>query len=165
MGAVSSATLIVLGVDLDPDRVTELLDLAPSQAWRKGQNKSITGYDGETRSYDGIYEWGGWKLWLPEEMRAMPLLSQLMHWSQILKERAAEVLELKEQGFTLELNCSVSGRVYTVQVPSALQASLGCLGVDLDLTFYSHRPKVRTKRRKPPQPDMGPVLEVPVNEL
>ena len=162
---MSSATLIVLGVDLDPDRVTELLDLAPSQAWHKGQNKSFTGYDGETRFSDSIYEWGGWKLWLPEDMRGMPLPSQLAHWSQILTERAAEVLELKEQGFTLELNCSASGRVYTLQVPSALQASLGCLGVDLDITFYSHRPKVRAKQRRPPQPDMGPGLELPMIEL
>ena len=161
MGAVSSATLIVLGDDLGPDRVTELLGLAPSQAWQKGQTKSITGYDGETRFYESTYEWGGWKLWLPEEMRKMPLLSQLAHWSQILKERAAEVSELKEQGFTLELNCCVIGQVYKIQVPPYLQTSLGSLGVDLDITFYSHRPKVRAKRRKPPQPDKEPALEVP----
>ena len=156
MRTVSSATLIVLGVDLDPDWVTELLDLVPSQAWRKGQSKRITGYDGETRFYDGTYEWGGWKLWLPEEMREMPLLSQLAHWSQILKERAAEVSELKQQGFMLELNCSVSSRVTTVQVPSDLQGLLGGLGVDLDITFYSHRPKVAAKRRKPSRSIFNP---------
>lgn len=146
---VSSATLIVLGDDLDPDQVTEQLALAPSQAWRKGENKRVTGYDGRTRFYESVYEWGGWKLWLSEELREMSFPSQLAHWSQLLKERAAEVNGLKEEGFTVELNCCVISKTYSVQVPSELQALFGSLGVDLDITFYSHRPKMQAKRRRP----------------
>jgi hypothetical protein len=146
---VSSATLIVLGDDLDPAQVTQVLDLVPSQAWRKGEKKRVTGYDGKTRFYEGVYEWGGWKLWLPEELREIPFPSQLSHWTQLLMERSTEIKGLKNKGFTVELNCSIISQTYCFQVPSALQELFGSLGVDLDITFYSHRRKVAAKRRKP----------------
>ena len=90
MGAVSSATSLCN--DLDQTGVTELLDLAPSQAWRKDKTKASQG--SILRRHIRVGR-------LDKEMRGMPLLSQLAHWSQILKD-----VRQKYQSLDLELNCS-----------------------------------------------------------
>ncbi len=59
--AVCSATLIVFGEDVDPEAVTGLLQMDPSQAWRKGEQKSYTRSDGTVRQFNSFYEWGGWR--------------------------------------------------------------------------------------------------------
>ena len=142
--------LIILGTDLDPAAVTEAIGLVPSQAWRKGEQKRVTGEDGKTRFYENVYEWGGWKLWLPKEMsRAMSLPEQLEHWLKVMQGRLEEVQVMKAQGHTVEINCYISSKVYTLYVPSKLQSQLGELGIDLEVGFFSARPKPKAKRRRP----------------
>ena len=90
--------LVILGYDLNPDEVTQALDIVPSQAWHKGENHKRTRPNGTIEVYDTVYPWGGWKLWLLGELREMPLKSQIEHWLQLLNERSVEIKRLKEQG-------------------------------------------------------------------
>lgn len=145
----TSATLILLGDDLNPDLITERLGLVPSQAWRRGETKNITGQNGVTRFYDSVYEWGGWKLWLPEERRDSPFWSQITYWERILEDRAEEVKACKAEGLTVELNCYIGGPANHLFLTSEFQAFLGSLGVDLDITYYTYQPKRREKRQRP----------------
>ena len=156
---ICSATLIVLGDDLYPNMVSGLLNLAPSQSWRKGEHHQFIRHDGTVQVFDTTHDWGGWKLWLPEELRQMPLDAQIKHWANLLGERAEEIRELKSCGFTIELNCSVTSRTYFLQVMSELQKRLGELGVDMAITFYSARPKRKLKKRKSsPYTDVMPAV-------
>lgn len=145
----SSVMLVILSDDLNPDQVTQVLDLVPSQAWRKGENHKFTNADGTISVYDSVYKWGGWKLWLPEELRQMPLMSQLNHWLQLVNERSAEVKGLKEQGVTIELNCCLTAKVYCHHMASEILAQFGELGIDLEITFYSPIRKPIAKRCRP----------------
>ena len=147
----TSATLILLGDDLNPDLITERLGLVPSQAWRRGETKKHTGRDGVTRIIEdaGVYEWGGWKLWLPEERRHRPFWSQLTYWERILEDRAEEIKACKAEGLTVEINCYIGGPNYHLFLTSEFQAFLGNLGVDLDITYYTYQPKRREKRQRP----------------
>jgi hypothetical protein len=38
---VAAATLMILGEDLEPSKVTKWLELQPSQSWRTGQEKEL----------------------------------------------------------------------------------------------------------------------------
>lgn len=129
--------LVILDYDLDPDQVSEVLSLVPSQAWRKGEKKKYTRWDGTVVVFDSIHEWGGWKLWLSGELKQIPLDAQLNHWLQILNERSAEIKQLKENGFEITLDCTLTTRVHCLHLPAVLQARLGELGVDLEVTVYS----------------------------
>lgn len=147
----TSATLILIGNDLDPDLITERLGLVPSQAWRRGETKKLTGRDGVTHILEdaGVYEWGGWKLWLPEERRNRPFWSQMTYWERILEDRAEEIKACKAEGLTVELNCFIGGPGNHTFIASEYQAFLGSLGVDLDITYYTYQPKRREKRQRP----------------
>lgn len=148
--AVCSATLIILGNDLNPDIITDALDLQPSQAWRRGDNHSFNQADGTVCVYETIHKWGGWKRWLESDLRDMPLTAQLLHWSDLLMENGVFIKGLKKKGHTIEMNCCVITEASVViQVPAQLQQKFGGLGVDLDVTFYAHQSKVKAKSRRP----------------
>ena len=133
-----SATLIVLGEDLEPSGVSQALGLIPSQAWRKGEQKSfISQVDGQRRFFESIYDYGGWKLQLDEERRSNELCDQLAHWVSVLRPKASELQDLLEQGAEIELNCCVVSTTALVEVNHKLLGELGNLGVDLSITFYS----------------------------
>ena len=98
--------------------------------------------------FDSIHEWGGWKLWAFEELRQISLKAQLDHWLQILVERAAEIKQFKENGLEITLDCTLTTKVYCLYLPAELQAQLGELGVDLEVTVYSRlRRMTRRKQR------------------
>lgn len=74
-----SVTLLVLGEDLDPDSVSTALRLEPSRWWRKGE-RSVRLSEQITRLRDSVHEWGGWKLFVADEQKDMPLEEQLEFW-------------------------------------------------------------------------------------
>ncbi|MGI4791449.1 MAG: DUF4279 domain-containing protein [Janthinobacterium lividum] len=143
----ASAMLMILGCELDPDKVTEALGLIPSQAWRKGENKKYTRADNTIALFDSIHEWGGWKLWASEELKQLPLESQLNHWLQVLMERAAEIKKLKEQGNEIIVSCFLATKSYLVYLPSEIQAQFVDLGIDLEISISGSLPTARQRRR------------------
>ncbi len=140
--------LVILGYGLDPDQVSEALDLVPSQAWRRGENKKYIRHDGTVGIFDSIHEWGGWKLWASEELRQIPLASQLDHWLQILNERSVEIKKFKEKGFEMTIDCTLTTRVHWLHLPSEMQLQYGDLGVDLEVTVYSRLRQMSKRKRR-----------------
>jgi hypothetical protein len=80
-----SATLMILGDNLIPEKISELLKIKPNQTWEKGEQKSFTTRDGKTNFHDSIYEWGGWKSFVPKEKEDLELDEQLEYWCDLLK--------------------------------------------------------------------------------
>ncbi len=132
-----SATLIVTGTDLDPDAVSELLGLAPTQTWRKGEYKRFERPDGTVRQFGSIHEWGGWKCSLWIDHQDAPLCEQINSAVDTLASRATALAELRADGNDVELNCSDSSSGSShLPLSRHLLKQLVDLSVDLDVTVY-----------------------------
>lgn len=144
--ATSSATLIVYGEDVDPELTSDLLQLQPNLAWRKGDTER-TRVDGSIVPRSKPAAWGGWKRWLDDDLMAQSLNEQLVHWASLLAGKAEAINRLKQQSLSIELNCCVVAKTVVVHIPDELQQEFGGLGIDLDITFYRARPKKYKRRR------------------
>jgi hypothetical protein len=137
---VCSATLIVLGTDLDPDLVSHSLGLTPDRAWKRGERQSFVKADGTTHYFDSHYERGGWKSFLVEEELQIELVKQIEYWCATLKARTQAIRQLQGLGYKVIIDCCiVSDTTEFLHIGADLQKVLGDLQVDLDVTFYSHR--------------------------
>ena len=137
---VCSATLIVLGNDLDPDMVSHSLGLTPDRAWRRGERKSFLKADGSTHYFDSHHERGGWKSFITEDRLSIGLVKQIEYWCEKLTERKQGIRKLQELGYKLTIDCCIlSETIEFLSIGSEVQQVLGALNVDLDVTFYSHR--------------------------
>jgi hypothetical protein len=126
------------GGDFDPSAITRQLGRRPNQAWRKGERKSFLRHDGTVRYFDSHYEWSGWKKWLNAGQSKRPLEWQLWYWTKLLKPKASVLRALRRRGVVVELNCCVfESKTTALRLPSTLLATLGSLGVDLDVTWYA----------------------------
>ena len=135
---VGSVTLILLGDDLDPDRVSAELQLVPSQCWRRGERKSLRANDGTTRILDSEHEWGGWKLFVSAEQKDSPIESQLEFWVGLLQSRMASLKQLKLLGFECILDVFVaSSETASIAISHQLQWSVAALGLDMHFSFWA----------------------------
>ena len=136
-----SATLIILGRDLDPGEVTKKMGLQPWQSWRKGERKSFIRRDGTRREFKSVHEWGGWKLPVPQDQENQEIIGQLRYWTETLRSKTASLEYFRDKGFTIELNCCLIGDdTIVIRIPADVQKELANLFVDLDITFYAHEP-------------------------
>lgn len=131
-----SVTLIVTGEDLDPKTVTRTLSMAADRSWSRGEQKSCTRPDGKVLHFERVYEWGGWKRFLPEAETDRPLDDQIRYWLSELRERRDAIHELLELGCCIELNCFAAGSEFLWLSNRELR-DLAKLGVDLSLTLSS----------------------------
>lgn len=135
-----SATLIILGDDLVPENVTELLKIEPDQMWRRGERKSFVCPDGTVEYLDSISEWGGWKAFIPDEQQALELEEQLTYWCDLLEGLEPVMRELEEEGCRLWISCYVSTSAPTSIILSAdLQQRLAALRLELEFSIFAHR--------------------------
>lgn len=141
---IQSATLVVWGGDFEPSAITRQLRRRPNETWRKGERKSYQRNDGSIRYFDSRYEWSGWKKWLSPRQRRRPLEWQLQYWATLLKPKAAVLRALRGRGAVVELNCCViASETAASRLPSALLATLGSWGVDVDITWYAGKSRAR----------------------
>lgn len=134
---VASATLIVVGEDLDPDFVTKALGMFPDQAWRRGNRPITKTSSGRFISHPSVAEWGGWKRFLPEKLNGELLEIQLEHWVETLEPKADRIRELLATGHTVTIDvyfCASEPEV--IELKSHLLLAFGQLGVDVDLHVY-----------------------------
>jgi hypothetical protein len=133
-----SATLIILGDDLVPENVTELLKIEPNQMWRMGERKSFVRRDGTVEYFDSIYERGGWKAFIPDEKEDLELHEQLTYWCDLLEGRESVMHELEGQGCWLQINCYVSTSATASIILSAdLQRRLANLRLELSFSIFA----------------------------
>ncbi len=125
-----STTLIITGVELEPDEITRLLQLTPSQTWRRGEKKQST--------TEHVYEWGGWKLFIADDKREFPLEEQLAYWYDLLQAKRETLHEFANRDYWLRLDCYISTEATaSICLDWDLQTKMVRIGVDLTLSIYA----------------------------
>ena len=133
--------LIIIGDDLEPEKVTSALGWSPNQAWRRGEHKRFTRRDGIVRTFDSIHEWGGWKLFSSDEECELSLDKQFDAWMARLQTKNQELRSLHDLGWQIKLDFFVATSEY-LDLPAASLSLLATLGVELNLTIsVSHEPE------------------------
>jgi hypothetical protein len=127
----SSATLIITKDDLCPDALSELLGIAPSRSWKRGDRKLFKG-EGEF-----LYKWGGWKLFQPTEMDEKGIDEQLNFWASFISQRSNAMRGLAEDSFDIVLDCYISTQEQlTLSVGCQRMVCFGCAGVRIDINVF-----------------------------
>jgi hypothetical protein len=139
---MSSATLIVLGDDLDPDFVSNLLGVLLDQKWRRGELKSIKRKNGSVLRFKSRYKWGGWKSFLNKSEDKKELPQQIAIWCDRLLLKKNAVRKLQKLNYWIVIDCCiVSSGAESIRLDAKIHKKLSDLKIDLDITFYSHRKK------------------------
>ena len=129
-------TLLVFShPDVDPDVVTQLLDLTPSETLHVGEL--------------GRYEWNGeqfvsnvglWKLRLSLADDSQTVEEQLAVWIEILKPKSAALGRLAELGYSSYIDCKAQSRALSLCIDPEILTALGALNVALSLWLYEQSP-------------------------
>ncbi len=135
---ICSATLIILGNNLIPKKISELLEIVPNQTWEKGQQKSHITRDGKTNFHNSFYEWGGWKSFIPDEKANLELDEQLEYWCDLLKGRENIMIKLEKQKYQLRINCYIStSATASILISPDLQQRLASLRLELAFCIFA----------------------------
>jgi hypothetical protein len=129
-----SATLTVVGDDLDPEVVTAALGWAADKSWRRGDHKSFTRSDGTERAFDSLYDRGGYKCFAVFDERELSLQQQIAAWIERLQTKASPLKALRDRGWEIELNCFAASSEH-LDLNVHLLAELAGLGVNLTVSF------------------------------
>jgi hypothetical protein len=144
-----SATLTVVGDDLDPAAVTTALGWSPDKSWRRGEHKRFTRDDGTDRVFDSVHDSGGWKRFGSAEERERSLQDQVAAWLDRLRGKGPVLRDLWARGWEVELDCFAATSEY-LHLPTGLMTELAGLGVDLAITFSADgRPDAAEPVRAP----------------
>lgn len=132
-GVAVKAAFRVMGPDLEPEVVSQLLGLEPTEAHRRGDPR--VGKSG--RRYSDFAEglWG----WRPDLAESEPLAEHLRALLDVMEPKAVRLQRLKEMGLRLDLFVGVFGSAgnFALILEQELLSRLGRLGADLVLDMYS----------------------------
>jgi hypothetical protein len=135
-----SCKLCVRGDELDPQQVTALLGVEPTEAYRKGAHLRFPPNHKDAGKPGGlIVRTGVWRLEVAKEKkREWDAASQLDYWCVFLTSREAAIRELQARGYEVMIDCFIDqGPVVYVDVSVELMQILGNLGVALKFGFYN----------------------------
>jgi hypothetical protein len=132
---MATALLIVLGRNLNPDRVSRLLAIQPDQTWRRGERHSFKRKDGSIRQFTSRHGRGGWKASLKGGARKRSLPAQIRFWCERLTAKRSAVHELQQLGYSVLIDCCASAPDF-IHFDAKLHRQLAELNVGLDITFY-----------------------------
>ena len=125
--------LVFCRENVDPDFVTRLLGLNPSEALKASDPAKI--WDGtEMPSRVGI-----WKLDLPEVGEDDTIEDQLSRWIDLLRPRTAALANLRAADYAPYLDCKAARGSLSVCIDPVLLSSLGEVGVSLSIWLYESR--------------------------
>ena len=148
--AVHSVSLIAWGCDFDPREVTRLLGVRPSRVWRKGERKSYRDRDGVRRYFTSEHEWSGWKKWPTDRQAEASVERQLSRWVARLRPKVGALRSLRRRGISMELDCCIiASRSIRTELPADLVASIGKLGLALQITWHAPLKKRVDERLQP----------------
>ena len=126
---LSSCTLLVIGENLIPRSVTQLLRLRPSKSWQKGDPNSL---GTNTRVS------GAWKRALPQSLEAKEFHVQLGYWCRLLEGRKQAIRTLANREELCALDCLVlSENTASIILSPKLQLAVAKLGLELRLSFWA----------------------------
>lgn len=126
----NSTQLVFCREDVDPDMVTRLLDLTPSESVKVGD--SVEDENGHRySSHLGI-----WKLDLPNVNINHTVEDQIGHWIALLQPRSAALSHLKGLGYSPYLSCKAAPGSLSLCIEPELLVRLGNLNIALSIWLY-----------------------------
>ena len=127
-----STYLVLIGDELDPEEMTDLLDVEPDNCWRKGDVKSLYGIQGKPLA------WGGWKKAPASSYRDSDLEEQLEYWCDFIQEKRDVFRQIQRDGIAVSIDCSIeTSDVSFLQLQPQLSLKLAELKVCLDISFVA----------------------------
>jgi Domain of unknown function (DUF4279) len=135
-----SCRLCVRGEYLDPQQVTTLLGVAPTEAYRKGEHLPFPPNHKDAGKPSGLIVPSGiWRLEVDKEKKwEWDAASQLDYWCVFLTSREPAIRELQERGYDVMIDCFIDeGPVVYLDVSVEVMQALGKLGVALKFGFYN----------------------------
>jgi hypothetical protein len=134
---IKSTHLLVLGEMLDPDEISNMLQVDYSQAWRRGDKKRRRdGPDGAPRYFNSLHEEGGWKIFSSDDVRLLSIEQQLDHWCGILERAPLWAEFLQQNNLRAWVDCLIiTDSIVGVDFSSYILLRLSILNVRLMLTF------------------------------
>jgi len=128
--AKNSTRLVFCRENVDPEEVSHLLGLVPSEAVRVGEPLSYgNGYARE--SHLGI-----WKLELPGACGADSVEEQIVQWLMLLEPLAGAFEQLKQMGYEPYLDCKASQGALSLCVDPEVLVRIGNLNIALSVWLY-----------------------------
>ena len=122
--------LVFCRENVDPDFVTRLLGLSPSEALKVGDPTKI--WNGpEAPSQMGV-----WKLDLPEVRESDTIEEQLSRWVDLLQPRAAALASLRDAGYAPYIDCKAERGSLSLCIEPTLLSALGQVSVSLSIWLY-----------------------------
>ena len=125
---VSSVTLMILGEELEPSTVSDLVKLEPSQSWKRGEEKKF--------AKSTFYEWGGWKRFLEETDDSVE--EKIASWIGILEGKAEAFKAIKNYGWKASLDAFIAfNEASTISISNDLSRKIGELNLDIDFSLQA----------------------------
>ncbi|WP_158289081.1 DUF4279 domain-containing protein [Rubrivivax albus] len=124
----SSVALVILGESLDPASITSRLGMEPHESWMRGQLKRVG---------TNVHQWGGWKRFLPEALKAATVEEQLNYWIEELVPREEPLESIAGSGARCSLDVFVSSDAAWFKLSCEVNRSIAALPVSIEFTFWS----------------------------
>ena len=124
--------------EVDPDQVTEIPGLQPSETLRVGE--IYPWYGGER-----VSDVGSWKLRLKPRHYYDRIEDQLEDWIQLLQPKADALRRLHDFGYGGYIDGKAASRSLSVCIEPAVLTALGELGLALDIWLYEQSPGDRKR--------------------
>lgn len=132
-----STKLYIWSDDLDPATISQLISLEPDRCHKRGQHPVTELPDGTVRQGTITYRRSLWRKAVEKQLVGQPLEVQLLHWAQLLEQRASSIEKLRALTGDIYIDCYLDeGSIAHVQIPSSVMAVFGALGVSLKISFY-----------------------------
>jgi hypothetical protein len=122
--------LVFCRENVDPDFVTQVLGLVPSEALKVGAPTRIWGGP-EVPSQMGI-----WKLDLPGRDEGATIEEQLARWVDLLRPKAAALENLRSADYAPYIDCKAERGSLSLCIDPDLLSALGQVGVSLSIWLY-----------------------------
>lgn len=127
-----SSKLYVSGKDLDPQIVTERLQIEPDKV------RNVTLGEGSSRENRGL-----WRKAIDKSKESWDVSAQLDYWCELLNQRREQLAALRASGLEFEIDCFISyGPVALIALSPELLANLASLKIELSLSFYDKMGKL-----------------------
>ena len=129
--ATGNATqLVFCRENVDPDVVSRMLELAPSESVKVGE--PAVHLNGERY----ISHLGTWKFNLPSAKEDQTIEEQIGLWVELLRPKTLALNELRGMGYCPYLDCKAEAGSLSLCIEPDLLASLGELNVSLSIWLY-----------------------------
>ena len=133
----NTTQLVFCRENVNPDVVSEMLGLVPSEAVKVGEAAEHLNGAWYT-SHLGI-----WKLDLPNAGTDQTVETQIGLWVELLRPKSVGLSQLRGMGYCPYLDCKADAGSLSICVEPELLVSLGQLNVSLSVWLYE-QPQVRT---------------------